>query len=235
MSTQDNPSTWGLLRPLRIDSAQGFYDVKAHKLNLIVEGVAPKGTTDIQLTRLRWLGALKFEVLGLPHGLVGVYEPYKVEKTIDDIVLPSKVNPRAVVLIVGDNYPSGISVDVHFIGGLDLSTNDNSTTNSNNDSAPSSGNIESSSQNIFDLLGQSFNITQPLDDPKLGHTIDVSYDPTYVKLLGARVQGSNIIWTFDGIKLGHTKVVVVVSNVQPPFTYIVNHDVLIGVLSGDDK
>jgi hypothetical protein len=77
------------------------------------------------------------------------------------------------------------------------------------------------------LINTPFSIRQALGVLNITSSINATYDKEYVKLLGSRIDATNTVWEFEGIKVGSADITIGVDSRHPPFFYIVVHHVVI--------
>lgn len=207
------------------DSVFAFYDVQKRQTILSAKGTVHEITTGIAFYRVPWLGGYKFELKGWVGPILGPGHDRTYEvSTPFDIQWPSVIDPSGKVIIVTANHPEGELVEVEADGLKPPPPSD--TTNT---AAIKPQQLVATGESIFAIIGEPFSIRQGIDELKLGHSIDAAFNLEYLKLIAARVEGKDIVWTFEGLKLGSTEVVVGVGNIHPPYVYIKPWRVIIGV------
>jgi hypothetical protein len=206
------------------DSVFAFYDVQKRQIILSAKGTVHEITTGIAFYRVPWLGGYRFELKGWVGPILGPGHDRTYEvSTPFDIQWPS-INPSGKVTIVTFNHPEGELVQVEADGFNPPPPSDTTDT-----TAIKPQQLVATGESIFDTIGEPFSIRQGIDELGLGYSIHADFNHEYLKLDAAFIDGKDIVWTFEGLKLGTTEVVVVVANTNPPYTYIKPWRVIIGV------
>jgi hypothetical protein len=193
---------------------------KPGKFTLTADAEVPPFVHDVSFERDIWFGGLKFDLggsFGAPE--VGPTRIERVEKTFD-ITLSELVTPSHYCLVVIQGYPNGVPVLITGWPPEDAGTDGTGQ-------KPQWQIDSTTGDTINVVVNTSFLIRQVLGELNITSSINVTYDKEYVKLLASRIDGTSIVWEFEAIKIGNTDITVGVGSRQPPFFYIVRHDVII--------
>ncbi|KAF8241754.1 hypothetical protein K440DRAFT_568136, partial [Wilcoxina mikolae CBS 423.85] len=186
-------------------------------LTLYAEGSVPNFTSGITFNCVHWIGGLKFS----PDGWTGPRgegsRPY-VHGQSFKLDLPSLALPSGNVIIVTANHPRGKIPQLL----ADL----------NSQPLPP-GNIEqlilSDQSHITALFKLPFTIQASDEVPQLGK-VDIIFDPQFLVMTTAGIQGRDIVWTFNSLQTGNTQIIVATTGGISPFTTRKTYDVRIVVL-----
>lgn len=224
--TSDQPTPLSFLSLIPADHVFALY--KDGQTWISAKGNYHEITSGIAFHRVPWVGGYKFELRGWVGPLTGHDKPYEVE-TPFDIQWPNSIAPSGKVVIADGNHPNGREIEVEALG-LDLPKPDGTAT-----VGVPPQQIAGTGETIFTTEGKPFSIRQTVADLKLGHSIHANFNTEYLRLDSAFLDGNDLVWTFEAIKLGKTQVVVVVASINPPFTYIVTWTVEILLLDSGKK
>ena len=104
-------------RLLSVDYVGAYYirGTDTGQLTIFACGVTASTTTDIRIEEVKWLGALKFRIVGeMPHW--GGFQFYTASFTKEIKDLPDPALPGKIVLVEDAENPGGQQVTVKFYG-----------------------------------------------------------------------------------------------------------------------
>jgi hypothetical protein len=224
-SSQEHPLSHFSLIPA--DSISVYYHVETQQMVLTAKGTVHEITKDIAFYRDCWLGGLKFELKGWVGPILGPGNDRNYEvSTSFDIPWPSRVAPSGNIIVITANHPEGELIEV--VTETLLSKRSPLSVPAAT-AATEPQNFVAPGESIFVPVHGRFAIRQAVDELKLGHSIDATFHAAYLKLVKARFEGKDIVWTFEALSGGETEVVVGVGNINPPYVYIKTWQVTIGV------
>ncbi|KAH8689608.1 hypothetical protein BGW36DRAFT_391211 [Talaromyces proteolyticus] len=212
----------GFLQMISADELSAVYHVNEGQLVLNAEGKTQDFTTGITFIRQPFPGGLKFNLEGWVGPLNGKTSTYNKTQGFD-IAPPI---PKEVVIVTA-NYPNGKLVPVEITPsgtGVALVSKEGRST-----AGPSDTNIVvPETETITARIRTPFKVKQSknIGSSQLGD-ISVNYDDQYVLLKNASIQGSDIVWTFDPVKIGVTEVVVFVMGTVQNFVLRIPYKVVI--------
>ncbi|MCB2408811.1 hypothetical protein [Hymenobacter lucidus] len=202
------------------------YNVRTRLLTLSARGEARDFTYGITFDRVPYMGGLKFQLMGWTGPLKDPesYSPYTHQQSYA-IQLPSPAFPSNSLLIVDENHPEGLVVDIRFTGGIPTSQADQGNAAAPA-ASPDSGPATPLDEHVTVMLGENFSIKAAASSPPIG-TVTIKYDTTVLELLHSRIENLYIVWTLRPLRSGSTQVFVTtyLSLTVDPVPFITCYDV----------
>jgi hypothetical protein len=212
----------GFLQPIPADDLSAVYHVNEGQLVLTAEGKVQDFTTGIEFIRQPFPCGLKFNLEGWVGPLDGKSSKYK--KTQEYDISPPV--PKEVVIVTANN-PNGKQVPVEITpSGASVASVSQECLG---DTKPSGTNtVVPETETIAARIGTPFKVKQSknIGSSQLGD-ISISFDNQFVSLKNASIQGGDIVWTFDPLKIGVTDVVVFVMGTVQNFVLRIPYKVVI--------
>jgi len=226
----------GFLQLISADKLAAAYDPMEKQLSLYAQGQVREFTSGIAFSRdPNWAGGYKFNLMGWvgPLREPPTYRPYKYQQNFAIGFGGPEGNPKDVI-IADLNHPNGVAVPIRYLDVREQADQPDADvlvgTESDGASAMS-GNIH----NMAVLFKEPFQIQQS-DAVNKGGSISIDYDPAYLTMTSAGINdpvqtSSQIVWTFNSLRMGVTPVTVRVSGGIAPFIMTITYNVRIIVLS----
>jgi len=214
----------GFLQPIPADDLSAVYHVNEGQLVLTAEGKIQDVTTGIEFIRQPYPGGLKFNLEGWVGPLDGKSSTYK--KTQEYDIAPPI--PKEVVIVTA-NYPNGKLVPVEITPSASGISVASASREGHSTAQPLDTNtVVPETETITARVGIPFKIKQSknIGSSQLGD-ISISFDDQFVLLKNASIQGGDIVWTFDPLKIGVTDVVVFVMGTVQNFVLRIPYKVVI--------
>jgi len=156
--------------------------------------------------------------------LGGGSERYSCEDSFS-MQLPSPVIPSGDVVIVTLNFPEGKVIPIEGLPPRGDSSDSSNKPPPNNQLVKRlAGTVD-----INVLFGEPFQIERTASVPKFGE-VDIVFDPKYLTLTNARIEDSNLVWTFNSLQTGDTQAVTTVRGGIADFITQTKYNIRIFVL-----
>lgn len=187
---------------LSASNIQGFYDVDKQELKLSATINQTSRTWGIQFLRVPWYGAARFDLVGWTE--LPIPEP--IVEEFEQLFIPFTFARELRVIVAYREHPGGIPVDIKVVGGpIDFDNSKNavaasSTLTNLNEVLPTFISINAS-------YDSKFQITLPVAVPKFGQ-INPTFDQSFLTLVDATINDTNIVWTFLTVQTGKTQVII---------------------------
>jgi hypothetical protein len=216
------------------DSLAAEYRAQTQNLLLVADGNVVQFTGDPQFNRLSLPGGLLFQL----EAWVGPIEwppttrPYHVMNSFN-IQLPNRATPSNFVTIITANHPKGIQVPIAFEGLTPPQIPDTqkdlaARLKSPAVTAPEPVSIPlttlPNNQTINVLFKEPFKVSAKAVVPKFG-AVFIKFQDDFLTLQNASIDDTNIVWTFDTLKLGSTQIRVTTEFGIEPLTQTQFYDV----------
>jgi len=197
-----------------------FYDTSKQTLKISIEGTTDLNIVGIHLQQDRWLGGLKFSVLGMYNGVPGP-TPKNFSANLDfPVSLPNRAYPSDSILIASGESPNGEPFKILY-GGLKPPGDKNgvSKTTGSNGAKSTSSNGATTMINTAEVgdnshLGAGGPIGSVLPPIRViavegrpiqvkehacvgtNDGIEAKFDDKSLEMTDARICGKDIVWTF---------------------------------------
>ncbi|MFD2573183.1 hypothetical protein ACFSUS_21250 [Spirosoma soli] len=222
----------GFLQLIPADKLAALYDTSSRQLRLFAKGNAQQFTSGISFYRdPQFVGGLKFDLQGWVGPLGTGQEPYTKTQNFS-IQLPSPVINSKSVIIADANHPEGVQVEIHYTG---LGTTAADLNGAGEFWAIPAAEVAPTQlpgqETIRALFKEPFSIKQSAGVSKQGGSVDIKFDPAFLELTDAGIQGGDIAWTFNSLQMGNTQVIVTIFGGIAKFVMQRVYDVTIFVLA----
>lgn len=215
----------GFLGLIPASKLAAFYDPKTQQLTLSAEGHVNQYTGNFRFRQVPWVGGFKFYLEAWTGPLTGHTQPYTFDQTFKVSTVPF---PRDVI-IVDENNPNGVPVEIHF-GGLEDSASKPASAAPSSSDGTAFQELPGLPQNTLNVLyKEPFEVQHPAEVPKMG-LINIDFDKRFLELEAAGIDNGQIIWKFNSLETGDTQIIINVNGGIAQYTYRIVKDVRIFVL-----
>ncbi len=225
----------GFLTIIPANKLAAFYDSAKHELILSASGEVQEFAYGFHFTRDNsFFGGLKFTLMAWVGPLGHNKQAFEFQQSFP-IALPSPVYPSGNVIIVTSNHPDGLTVPIHYAGlqpheladqQLKAASDKEVASQAKGTSVPG---ILPGHTRLNVLYKTQFTVKASAIVPKMG-SVNIKFDKTYVELVNTGIEDTDIVWTFQANKMGHTPIVVTTSGGIAQFIMEHTYDVFIFVL-----
>lgn len=201
----------GFLSLIPADKLAALYDTQSRQLKLYAKGNAPEHTGGIFFYRVPdFAGGLKFELMGWVDPIGKGKQPYTKTQAFS-IQLPSPVINSKSVIIVDENHPKGVPVEIHYTGfGVPPAETEgiNELTAMPADETPPT--VLPDSETIRVLYKEPFQVKQAIPNLQHGGSVGIRFDPSFLVLVDSSLQGNEMVWTLNSLRTGSSQIVVTI-------------------------
>ncbi|MCJ1379635.1 hypothetical protein MMC17_002737 [Xylographa soralifera] len=186
--------------PCPREGLAALYDTRYRTLIVSAKGKAPNWMIGIRIQQETIMGGLKFALLSSAGGLGTPDEKAFDVKHKLPITLPNRVVGKDIIFVTATN-PHGFLIPIEYTGynpPVDAPA-DEST------GAATPGSVLPPIPIFVSGEGKQFGIKAAADAGPMGG-VNIAFDDTVLKLVNAGMQGSDVVWTFETLKLGRTLV-----------------------------
>lgn len=210
----------GFLQLISADKLSAVYHINEGKLVLTAEGRVQDVTSGEGFIRQPFPCGLKFNLEAWVGPLTGKSSTYKRTQEFN---IPPPI-PKEVYIVTA-NYPNGKPVPVELtpeVADFVLA----SKTSPSTTEQPQTKLVVPEMEKLVARIGVPFNIKQAknIGTSNIGD-ISISYDDKFLLLKNASIQGQQIVWTFDPVRVGVTEIVVFVMGTVENFVLRIPYQV----------
>lgn len=200
----------GFLGLVPFTNAGAVYDPGRQVLTVSAQGEAQKFTSGYFFKRVPWAGGLRFELYGWTGPIGPGTEPFEVSQPFN---VPSLhiSDPSNTIIVVGSNHPTGETFEIKWLGynppvgnGQVPPKSDNKLS-TDTPQPPQTLDVETP-PTINTLYKEPFTIAERVSSG-LGATLNMDFDPQFLMLTRAGIEGGDLVWTFNSLETGITQVV----------------------------
>ncbi|KAL1847398.1 hypothetical protein Daus18300_013952 [Diaporthe australafricana] len=200
----------GFLGLIPFTTAAAVYDPAKQVLTVSAEGEAQKITYGIFFKRVPWMGGLRFELYGWTGPLSPGTEPFEFSQQfkVPNLHISS---PSGTLILVGSNHPGGKTIEIKWTGFKPPVPNGQilpkiqDKISSDVAPAPQILDVETP-ETINTLYKEPFTISERVSSG-LGATLHMDFDPQFLMLTRAGIDGGDLVWMFNSLETGVTQVV----------------------------
>ncbi|KAG6367098.1 hypothetical protein INS49_001280 [Diaporthe citri] len=201
----------GFLGLAPFTNAGAVYDPVQQVLTISAQGEAQKFTYGYFFKRVvPWVGGLRFELYAWTGPLSHGTEPFEVSQPFN---IPNLQvgDPSNTIILVGSNHPSGEIIEIKWLGlkppvgnGQSLPKRDKKLS-TDTPQPPQTLDAETPAR-INTLYKEPFTISERAYSGP-GATLNMDFDPQFLMLTRAGIEGGDLVWTFNSLETGITQVV----------------------------
>ncbi|KAI3391225.1 hypothetical protein diail_7739 [Diaporthe ilicicola] len=196
----------GFLGLVPFNNAGAVYEPAKQILTVSVEGEAQKFTYGYFIKRVPWIGGLRFEVYGWTGPLTTGTQHLEVSQQFNISSLRIS-DPSNTFIMVGLNHPDGEAFDIKWTGFKPPVSNGQIQNKIPSDAPQPPQTLDvDTPETINTLYKKPFTISGRISSG-LGATLHMDFDPQFLMLTRAGIDGGDLVWTFNSLETGVTQVV----------------------------
>lgn len=200
----------GFLGLAPFSNASGVYDPVQQVLTLSAEGEAQKYTSGYFFKQVPLLGGLRFELYGWTGPIGHGTEPFEVSQPFN---IPNLRigDPSNTFILVGSNHRTGETFEIKWLGLKPPTTNGKIPPKIENkpstDTPQLPQTLDAETPPVINTLYKEPFAISERAFPGHGATLNIDFDPQFLMLTRAGIEGGDLVWTFNSLETGITQVV----------------------------